>query len=77
VLWTGWGRDREAVPAQRVLGHLLSGLEGGGTVLHDSDCTGAPGSWQSIVAALRLLAVQLDRRALAVRPLRHHLTGRG
>jgi hypothetical protein len=29
------------------------------------------------VAALPLLAAELDRRALAVRPLREHLTRRG
>ena len=78
VLWTSWGRDWEAISADRVLDHLVSGLADRGTVLlHDSDCTSAPGSWRGTVAALPLLAVELERRGLAVRPLRDHLTRRG
>jgi peptidoglycan/xylan/chitin deacetylase (PgdA/CDA1 family) len=78
VLWTAWGRDWEAIPARRVLDHLRSGLDDGGTVLlHDSDCTSTPGSWRSTVAVLPLLAAELDRRGLRARPLRAHLTRRG
>jgi peptidoglycan/xylan/chitin deacetylase (PgdA/CDA1 family) len=78
VLWTTWGRDWESIPATRVLDHLVSGLADGGTVLlHDSDCTSTPGSWRGTVAALPLLAAELERRGLAVRPLRDHLTRRG
>jgi peptidoglycan/xylan/chitin deacetylase (PgdA/CDA1 family) len=76
VLWTAWGRDWEGIPAHRVLGHLSRGLADGGTLLlHDSDCTSAPRSWQSAAAVLPLLARELDRRGLAVRPLRDHLAG--
>jgi peptidoglycan-N-acetylglucosamine deacetylase len=74
VLWTAWGRDWEGIPARRVLDHLTRGLADGGTLLlHDSDCTSAPGSWRSAAAVLPLLAPELDRRGLAVRPLHDHL----
>jgi peptidoglycan/xylan/chitin deacetylase (PgdA/CDA1 family) len=78
VLWTAWGRDWDAIPADRVLRHLLRSLGDGGTVLlHDSDCTSRPGSWRSTVAVLPPLAEELDRRGLAVRPLRSHLVRSG
>lgn len=74
VLWTAWGRDWEPSTAQRVLDQLVPDLREGATVLlHDSDCTGAPGSWRATVGALPLLAAELDRCGLAVRPLREHL----
>lgn len=76
MLWTTWGRDWEAIAPHRVLGHLVTRLDDGGTLLlHDSDCTSAPGSWQSTVAVLPLLAAELDQRGLVVRPLRDHLVG--
>jgi peptidoglycan/xylan/chitin deacetylase (PgdA/CDA1 family) len=76
VLWTVWGRDWEAGPPEGVATTVMSSLREGGTVLlHDSDCTSRPGSWRSTVAALPLLAVELERRGLAVRPLRDHLAG--
>lgn len=78
VLWTTWGRDWEGTPPQRILGHLVAGLDDGGAVLlHDSDCTSTPGSWRGTAAVLPMLAVELDRRGLAARPLRDHLTHRG
>jgi peptidoglycan/xylan/chitin deacetylase (PgdA/CDA1 family) len=78
VLWTSWGRDWEGPPAASVLTHLLRSLDEGGTVLlHDSDCTSRPGAWRSAVGVLPLLAAELDRRALAVRPLRTHLVRSG
>jgi peptidoglycan/xylan/chitin deacetylase (PgdA/CDA1 family) len=74
VLWTAWGRDWLGGPAEGVLGHVTRTLADGGTVLlHDSDCTSRPGSWRSAVAVLPLLAGELTRRGLAVRPLRDHL----
>ena len=77
VVWTAWGRDWRAAPAEEVLRHVVRGLDDGGTVLlHDSDCTSAPGSWRTTVAALPLLAAEFDRRELAVRPLRDHLPDR-
>jgi peptidoglycan/xylan/chitin deacetylase (PgdA/CDA1 family) len=78
VLWTSWGRDWEGPPADQVLGHLLRSLDDGGTVLlHDSDCTSRPGAWRSAVEVLAPLATELDRRGLAVRPLRTHLVRSG
>jgi peptidoglycan/xylan/chitin deacetylase (PgdA/CDA1 family) len=78
VLWTAWGRDWQLISPHQVLRHVLSGLDDGGTVLlHDSDCTSRPGSWQSTAAVLHLLAVELDRQGLAVRALRDHLVRRG
>lgn len=77
VVWTAWGRDWRGGPAEEVLRHVVRGLDDGGTVLlHDSDCTSAPGSWRTTVAALPLLAEELDRRGLAVRPLQGHLPDR-
>ncbi len=78
VLWTAWGRDWLPITPQQVTAHVLAGLTDGGTVLlHDSDCTSSPGSWRSTVAALPLLAAELDRRGLHARPLRDHLAASG
>lgn len=78
VLWSAWGRDwrRRATPSS-VAADVLGGLAPGGTVLlHDSSCTSWPGSWRATVAALPLLAEQLDRVGLTVRPLVEHLAAR-
>lgn len=75
VLWTAWGKDwqRSATP-ERVVRKLERTLGPGGTLLlHDSDCTSTPGSWRTTAASLPLLAEELDRRGLAVRPLGEHL----
>jgi peptidoglycan/xylan/chitin deacetylase (PgdA/CDA1 family) len=78
VLWTAWGRDGLPSPGARVAATVGAGLAPGGTVLlHDSDCTSAPGSWRATAAALPVLAEELDRRALGVRPLREHLRSTG
>jgi peptidoglycan/xylan/chitin deacetylase (PgdA/CDA1 family) len=75
VLWTAWGLDWRAGPADGVVAEILRTLDDGGTVLlHDSDCTSRPGSWRSTLAALPLLAGELRDRNLAVRPLGQHLT---
>jgi peptidoglycan/xylan/chitin deacetylase (PgdA/CDA1 family) len=77
IVWTAWGCDWRGGPPEEVLRHVVRGLDDGGTVLlHDSDCTSAPGSWRSTVAALPLLAAEFDRRGLAVRPLQDHLPDR-
>jgi peptidoglycan-N-acetylglucosamine deacetylase len=54
ILWTAWGRDWEEGATGDSVGRLLTRqLRGGGTaLLHDSDCTSAPNSWQATVAAL-------------------------
>ncbi len=79
VLWTAWGRDWEstATPAT-VLLRVLSSLSGGGTVLlHDSDCTSAPGSWRSGLGALQGLVEWCQRSGLGLGPLAEHgLAGR-
>jgi peptidoglycan/xylan/chitin deacetylase (PgdA/CDA1 family) len=77
VLWSAWGRDWLGSSGADVVDQLRRGLADGGTLLlHDSDCTSTPGSWRATAAALPLLAEELDRRGLAVRPLGEHLTGR-
>ena len=74
VLWTAWGRDWERTTPGRVVATLRPGLRSRATLLlHDSDCTATRGSWRATAAALPLLAEELDRRDLAVRPLREHL----
>lgn len=77
VLWTNWGKDwtRNATP-ETVLGTLTHRFEGGATVLlHDSDCTSAPGSWRNTLAALPALLEVVRSRRLAVGPLRDHFVG--
>jgi len=74
VLWTAWGRDWEstATPAT-VLHRVLRDLHGGGTVLlHDSDCTSAPGSWRSALGALPGLAARCRELGLGLGPLAEH-----
>jgi peptidoglycan/xylan/chitin deacetylase (PgdA/CDA1 family) len=74
VLWTAWGRDwaAEATPGS-VLRTVTSGLTGGGTVLlHDSDCTSAPGAWRSAYGAVPELLSWCAGRGLEVGPLAEH-----
>lgn len=74
VLWTAWGRDWEqrATP-ESVLRTATKDLWGGGTLLlHDSDCTSAPLSWQATLGALPLLLDWCAERGFAVGPLAEH-----
>jgi peptidoglycan/xylan/chitin deacetylase (PgdA/CDA1 family) len=74
VLWTAWGRDwtSSATPAS-VLDTLAPDLTGGATVLlHDSDCTSAPGAWRSALGALPELAARCRDAGLALGPLAEH-----
>lgn len=74
VLWTAWGEDwtRRATP-DSVYRTVAADLRGGGTVLlHDSDCTSAPGAWRSALGALPRLLDTCAERGLAVGPLRDH-----
>jgi peptidoglycan/xylan/chitin deacetylase (PgdA/CDA1 family) len=74
VLWGSWGREWApgASPAS-VLQTLLSGLDGGVTVLlHDSGCTSPPGAWQAGLAAIPPLLDECERRGLRVGPLAEH-----
>jgi peptidoglycan/xylan/chitin deacetylase (PgdA/CDA1 family) len=74
VLWGSWGREWApgASPAS-VLQTLLSGLDGGVTVLlHDSGCTSPPGAWQAGLAAVTPLLAECERRGLQVGPVAEH-----
>jgi peptidoglycan/xylan/chitin deacetylase (PgdA/CDA1 family) len=74
VLWTTWGRDWEArATPERVLRTLTPQLRGGGTVLlHDSDCTSAPGSWRNTLGALDGLIDLVEDAGHTMGPLREH-----
>jgi peptidoglycan/xylan/chitin deacetylase (PgdA/CDA1 family) len=74
VLWTAWGRDwtPSATPAT-VLDTLEPDLSGGATVLlHDSDCTSAPGAWRSALGALPELAGRCHDAGLVLGTLAEH-----
>jgi peptidoglycan/xylan/chitin deacetylase (PgdA/CDA1 family) len=79
VLWTAWGRDWEArATPESVLAIVTGGLRGGGTVLlHDSDCTSAPGSWRRTLAALPEIIDGIRARRLRIGPLAEHGVGQG
>jgi peptidoglycan/xylan/chitin deacetylase (PgdA/CDA1 family) len=74
VLWTAWGRDwRPEATGATVAVDVLGGYVDGGTVLlHDSDCTSAPGSWRAALAALPVLADAWAGSRLSVGPLGEH-----
>jgi peptidoglycan/xylan/chitin deacetylase (PgdA/CDA1 family) len=74
VLWTAWGEDWTArATPQSVHRTVTSDLRGGGTVLlHDSDCTSAPGAWRSALGALPRILDFCEERTLSVGPLREH-----
>ncbi len=74
VLWTTWGRDwREEATPESVIEDVTATLVPGATVLlHDSDCTSAPGSWKNTLAALPVLAERWHALGLDVGPLREH-----
>lgn len=74
VLWTAWGRDWTArADAASVLAEVTSGDVAGGTVLlHDSDCTSAPGSWRAAHEALPELLDWCSQRNLRVGTLAEH-----
>ncbi len=78
VLWTAWGKDWSSRATPRsVLDTVRRDLAGGGTVLlHDSDCTSAPGAWRSALGALPALLDECADRGLRVGPLREHLIPR-
>ncbi len=74
VLWSAWGRDwtRSATPGS-IAATVSRALRPGGTVLlHDTDRTSAPGSWQRTLAASDLLLEHLLGQGANVGPLRDH-----
>jgi peptidoglycan/xylan/chitin deacetylase (PgdA/CDA1 family) len=79
VLWTTWGRDwREEATAESITTDVTGGLRPGATVLlHDSDCTSAPGSWRATLDALPRLGEVFADRGLCVGPLSEHGIGMG
>jgi peptidoglycan/xylan/chitin deacetylase (PgdA/CDA1 family) len=74
VLWSTWGHDwQRGATAESVSGDVWATLVPGATVLlHDSDCTSAPGSWKATLGALPLLAERWRAAGLSVGPLREH-----
>lgn len=76
VLWSAWGRDWEArATPERIVRTLDRTLRPGGTVLlHDTDRTSAPGSWERTLLASRTLLARWEVDAWAVGPLREHGT---
>jgi peptidoglycan-N-acetylglucosamine deacetylase len=74
VLWTAWGRDWSArASVQSVHRIVTRDLRSGGTVLlHDSDCTSAPGSWRTTLAALPGLLDHCAGNGWRVGPLAQH-----
>ena len=74
VLWSTWGRDwRPVATAGSIAQDVSATMVPGATVLlHDSDCTSAPGSWKATLAALPLLADRWAALGLEVGPLSEH-----
>ncbi|MBP0449322.1 polysaccharide deacetylase family protein [Kitasatospora sp. RG8] len=74
VLWTAWGRDWTGhATAESVHATARPGLTGGATLLlHDSDCTSAPGSWRATLGALPLIADHCRSHGLTLGPLCDH-----
>jgi peptidoglycan/xylan/chitin deacetylase (PgdA/CDA1 family) len=74
VLWTAWGRDWEAgaTPASVAATVLRRTGPGGTILLHDSDCTSAPGSWQRTLASLPEIVTTVRGKGLTLGPLGAH-----
>ncbi|MFN2607003.1 MAG: polysaccharide deacetylase family protein [Acidimicrobiales bacterium] len=74
VLWTTWGRDwRARATAASVAADVARQLRPGGTVLlHDSDCTSAPGAWHSALGSLPALAELFAAAGVSPCPLGRH-----
>ncbi|HSP39476.1 MAG TPA: polysaccharide deacetylase family protein [Frankiaceae bacterium] len=74
LLWTSWGKDwSETATPESVLQCVSRGrLDGGTVLLHDSDCTSAPGAWRSAYGALPRLVDTWAENGLRVGPVREH-----
>jgi peptidoglycan-N-acetylglucosamine deacetylase len=77
VLWTNTGRDwrAEATAGSVTADVMRHRLDGGTVLLHDSDCTSAPGSWRATVGALPLLAAEVERCGLLAGTVGEHGIG--
>ncbi|MFB7597084.1 polysaccharide deacetylase family protein [Streptomyces sp. NPDC056160] len=74
VLWTCWGEDWTArATPESVHRTVTADLDGGGTILlHDSDCTSAPGAWRSTLGALPRILDTCAQRGYEVGRLSDH-----
>ncbi|MER5755163.1 polysaccharide deacetylase family protein [Streptomyces sp. NPDC002088] len=74
VLWTCWREDwRARATPESVHRAVTADLDGGGTILlHDSDCTSAPGAWRSALGALPRILDTCMERGYDVGRLRDH-----
>lgn len=74
VLWTCWGRDWTAsATPDSVFRAVRRGLTGGGTILlHDSDHSAAPGSWEAALGALPAILTMCRAHGFDVGPLGEH-----
>lgn len=65
VLWSAWGREWTTEDPGEVAGRIGRRLGPGAIILlHDSDAYGTPGMWRVGLAALSLVAADLERRSL-------------
>lgn len=74
VLWTCWGEDWTArATPESVYRTVTADLDGGGTILlHDSDCTSAPGAWRSALGAVPRILDTCEERGYEVGRLCDH-----
>lgn len=74
VLWTAWGKDWTAhATADSVHRRVLHGRLAGGTILlHDADCTSAPGAWRATLGALPRILEHCHSHGLRVGRLDEH-----
>jgi hypothetical protein len=75
VLWTTWGWDWSARATPESVGRTVRRhLADAGTVLlHDADCTSAPGSWRSTLGALPGLLDDCEQHGWKPVTLSEHL----
>jgi peptidoglycan/xylan/chitin deacetylase (PgdA/CDA1 family) len=72
VLWTTWARDWTASATASSILRTLT-IEPGGTILlHDCDCTSAPGSWKATLEALPAIVARTRAQGLTLGPLGDH-----
>jgi peptidoglycan-N-acetylglucosamine deacetylase len=65
VLWSAWGREWTTSDPADVAARIARRLRPGAIVLlHDNDAFGPPGMWRVGLAALELVAAELERRRL-------------